>query len=84
MTPPPPRERVNLRRLPRAAQMAIALVVVVGVSLVAWWTGRDQPPPSWVTERLIPALGWVWLVLVLVALATYPWWRRRRPGGRRG
>lgn len=74
--PRPPRHRIDLkRRLPRTAQIALALTVAAAVALAAWWHGRGTPPPEWVVEWLVPALGWGWLVLAAVALVR--WWRRR-------
>lgn len=62
------RIHVNLRRLPRWVVILIALTVVIAISLAAWHVGKDEPNPEWVTEKLNPALGWLWLVLVAIAL----------------
>jgi len=73
----PPRRRIDLfRLLSPAARTALALAVVAAVSLAAWWVGRDDPVPAWITKGLVPLLGWIWLALAAVALAS--WWLRRR------
>jgi hypothetical protein len=75
----PPRQRVDLfRLLSPLARTALALAVVVAVSLAAWWTGRDDPVPPFITDVLVPLLGWLWLALA--AFAFVSWWRRRRKG----
>jgi hypothetical protein len=74
----PPRRRVDLRLLPPLARTALALLVIVAVSLAAWWTGRDDPVPPFITNVLVPLLGWLWLALA--AFAFVSWWRRRRKG----
>jgi hypothetical protein len=64
----PPRIRIDLRRgLPAAARYALALVIVIGVSLAAWYVGRDDPTPRWIAEGLVPALGWIYLALLAIA-----------------
>jgi hypothetical protein len=78
--PPPQRRRVDLFRLPAATRNALALAVVAVVVALAWWVGGDQPVPGWVSDGLIPALGW--LVLALAAWRLVAWLRRRR-GARR-
>lgn len=76
----PPRRRIDLfRLLAPGARIALALVVIVAVALAAWWTGRDDPVPAWISDGLVPVLGWAYIVLALVALVS--WWRRR--SGRR-
>ena len=84
MTDPhrPPRRRVDLRLLPPVARTALALLVIAAVVLAAWWTGRDDPVPPFITDVLVPLLGWLWLALAAVALVS--WWRRRRKGARDG
>jgi hypothetical protein len=75
-------------RLQPAARTALALAVIALVSTAAWWTGRNDPVPAWITTWLVPALGWAWLALAGVALASSlaDRWRRRgkdparRPG----
>jgi hypothetical protein len=62
------RIHVNLRRLPRWLVMTVAVAIVVAITLLAWQVGKDEPNPEWVTEGLNPALGWLWLVLALIAL----------------
>ena len=62
------RKFINLGRLPRWLQTALALGVVALVAALAWRAGGDVPPPPWVVEWLNPALGWLAIVLVAVAL----------------
>jgi hypothetical protein len=73
----PPRVRIDLRRvLSRGAQWALALAVVAGVAALAWGLHRDDPVPHWIGAYLVPALGWLYiLVAIFSAIA---WWRRRR------
>ena len=71
------RKKVDLRSsLPPWLTLLLGLAIAVGVALAAWWVGRDEPVPAWITDRLVPALGWIYIGLVVVALAG--WWRRRR------
>jgi hypothetical protein len=76
----PPRRRIDLRQLPPAARTALALLVVAAVALAAWWLGRDDPVPAWISDRLVPLLGWAWLALAAVAL--FARWQQRRQAGR--
>ncbi|HEX2828585.1 MAG TPA: hypothetical protein VHP37_19685 [Burkholderiales bacterium] len=72
-----PRIRIDLRRgLPVAARYAVAIVIVVTVSLAAWYVGRDEPTPRWIGEGLVPALGWIYLALL--AIAAVHWIRQLR------
>lgn len=76
---PTPRRRVDLRRLPRWQQYAIALAVTAAVVVAAWLVGGDEPVPGWVSGILVPALGWLVLAIVAGALAVglLGRWRRR-------
>jgi len=76
---PTPRRRVDLRRLPRWQQYALALAVTAAVVVAAWLVGGDEPVPAWVSELLVPALGWLVLAIVAGALAVrlLGRWRRR-------
>jgi hypothetical protein len=63
------RIRIDLRRsLAPAARWGLALAIVAAVVLLAWHVGRDRPVPAWISDRLVPALGWIYLALVAVAL----------------
>jgi hypothetical protein len=62
------RIHVNLRRLPKWAVTLIALTVVIAITLAAWHVGKDEPNPEWVTKKLNPVLGWLWLMLAVIAL----------------
>jgi hypothetical protein len=77
--PHKPRRRVDLRRLPRWQQYAIALGVTAVVVVAAWLVGGDEPVPAWVSEVLVPALGWLALAIIAGALAVrlLGHWRRR-------
>jgi hypothetical protein len=71
------RRRVNLFRLPRWAQISIALVIV-GVVVIAARTVEPHPAqPGWLTPA-IRVGGWVYLGLVVVALVSWLVRRRRR------
>ncbi|RDE51780.1 MAG: hypothetical protein DVS81_03910 [Candidatus Accumulibacter meliphilus] len=58
------------------ARWLIAALVTAAVVTLAWFVGRDDPVPDWISKGLVPALGWIYLVLLLVALVY--WLRRRR------
>ena len=77
------RRRVDLRRLPRWQQYVLALGVTAVVVVAAWLVGGDEPVPAWVSEILVPALGWLVLAIVAGALATRLLRRRRRGSSRR-
>jgi hypothetical protein len=73
----PPHRRVDLfRLLTPVARWVLAIAVIVAIALAGWWTGRDRPVPAWISQGLVPWLGWAYLALVAVALVS--WWRRRR------
>ena len=77
------RARVDLRRsMPRWALFALSAAVIAAVAGAAWWIGRDQPVPAWITRYLVPSLGWIYIGLAVVALAGY--WQRRRARRRTG
>lgn len=57
------RDPVDLRQLPIGIQYLISLSVVTVVVIAAWLVGRNQPVPTWLTTHLIPALGWLYIVL---------------------
>ncbi|WP_437723475.1 hypothetical protein [Sorangium sp. So ce861] len=69
------RLRVNLFRLPRWAQVLVALAVVGVVVAVARSVDPDPATPRWLTDA-IRIGGWVYLALAAVAVAS--WLRRRR------
>ena len=60
---------VNLHRLPWPLKYGISLLVIAGVATAAWLVGRGRPVPPWITNWLVPSLGWIWLALAAVALA---------------
>lgn len=73
----PPRRRIDLRTLlPPAARWALAIAVIAAIGFAGWWTGRDQPVPAWISNGLVPWLGWIYIALAAVAAVS--WWRRRR------
>jgi hypothetical protein len=62
------RIRINLtQRLSPAARWSLAASVVAAVSIIAWALGRDRPIPAWISDGLVPALGWIYLALLCVA-----------------
>lgn len=69
------RKKVDLRSLPPWLRLLLGAAIAVGVVLLAWWIGRDDPVPTWITDWLVPALGWIYIGLVIVAAVA--WWRRR-------
>lgn len=71
-----PDEPIDLRRLPVWLQYLIALSVVALVGGAAWLVGRDRPVPLWITHYLVPALGAIYLLLLVARLVR--WARRRR------
>lgn len=77
-----PRIRVDLKRLPRWVQYLIALAVTAFVVILAWHVGKDRPTPHWITAYLVPALGWIGLVLLVTGGIARLLERRRRQGGR--
>lgn len=73
------RTKVDLRgSLPPWLTLLLGLAIAAGVAVVAWMVGQDEPVPEWIREGLVPALGWIYLGLVVIALVG--WWRRRRSG----
>jgi heme A synthase len=54
---------IDLRTLPVWLQYVISLTVVAVVAAAAWVIGKDQPVPNWLTTKMIPALGWVYIGL---------------------
>jgi hypothetical protein len=83
-SPRPPRIRINLAAgLPPFWRYALSIAIVVVVSLAAWMVGRDRPTPTWISDWLIPALGWIYIFLFAIA-AVYLLrrWRARRRGVR--
>lgn len=77
----PTRVRIDLfKRLSSAALYAVALSIVIAVVAAAWLAGRDDPVPAWISDGLVPALGWIYLALLVVAGAHVL--RRRRALGR--
>lgn len=69
------RKKIDINNLPRWLQYAIAAVVMAAIAAAGYLVGRDRPTPEWITVWLIPALGWVGLVLIV--LAVIDWIRRR-------
>jgi hypothetical protein len=54
-------------RWPPAWRYGLATAVTALVVAAAWWAGGDGPVPGWAGNLLVPALGW----LVLIILG---WW----------
>lgn len=57
-------------------RLAIANAVGSVVVALACFVGRDDQLPDWLSKGLVPALGWICLALLVVALVQ--WLRRRR------
>lgn len=70
------RRRVDLRTLPVWLQYLIALTVAAMVMAAAWLVGRDEPVPYWIKNYLVPALGWIYLLLL--AIVIIDWLRKRQ------
>jgi hypothetical protein len=64
------RKRVNLKTLPAWLQYLIALAVIAAVAAAAWIVGKDKAIPSWITNYLIPILGWSYIVLALCVIVS--------------
>jgi hypothetical protein len=62
------RRRVDMRRLPLWVRYLLGSLTVVAVVGMAWIYGREEPVPPWVEHGLVPALGWIYIILVVVAL----------------
>lgn len=62
---PNARITVDLRRLPRLAQYAIALTVTLLVVAAAWYVARDRVTPHWITAYLVPVLSWLGVILLV-------------------
>jgi uncharacterized membrane protein len=78
--PRPKRIRINLvAGLSAFWRYAVAITIVVAVSLAAWFVGRGAPTPPWITDWLVPALGWIYIVLFVIAAAYFvrKWLTRR-------
>lgn len=65
------KDKVNLHALPAWLKYAVALVVIALVVGAAWLVGGDRPTPGWITNRLIPVLGWVYLALCVYLIVYY-------------
>lgn len=58
------RIRIDLKRLPIAAQYAIAIAVAAGVMTLAYRVGSRRPTPAWLTEVGIPIWQWVGVAIL--------------------
>ncbi|HYO66225.1 MAG TPA: hypothetical protein VEU33_09100 [Archangium sp.] len=75
----PPRIRVELHRLPRALQYAIALGVTGLVGAYAWRERAGAPAPGWMFEYLVPVLSWLGLFLLVTGVVARLRERRKAP-----
>ena len=65
------RNKIDLTQLPKWQQYLIALVIVAIVVAAALVTGKDNPVPAWISQYLIPGLGWLGLILILLAVGDW-------------
>ncbi len=80
-TRPPRRVRIKLHAaLPAWAFWSIAAVITVAIASLAWFLDRDDPVPDWISAGLVPALGWIYLALLVIAGVFVL--RRRRASGK--
>jgi hypothetical protein len=63
-----PKQSFDLHRLPAWLQYLISLAVVVAVVAVAWWSSGGRAAPAWITDYLIPLLGWALIALLAYAI----------------
>jgi hypothetical protein len=73
------RRRVGLGGLRSIVQHTIALAIIIPIAAFAWVVGRDDPVPDWITDVLVPGLGWVGLILIVILIVD--WVRQRRARG---
>jgi hypothetical protein len=71
-------DRIDLRKLPAWLKYLVSLAVIAVVVGAAWLVGGDRPAPGWLTNRLIPALGWVYLALCVYVIIYYAARRLRK------
>lgn len=66
---------------PIALQYFITIIVMIAISTAGYLVGRDKPIPNWIERYLIPALGWLGLILILIVVVD---WLKNRFGGNQG
>ncbi|HLP91158.1 MAG TPA: hypothetical protein VK184_21585 [Nostocaceae cyanobacterium] len=64
------RKKVDLTTLPIWLQYSISLTVVAIVVTFAWFVGRNNPIPAWITTYLIPILGWSYIILFIFVITS--------------
>ena len=69
---------VDLKRLPRWLQYVIAVSVTAVVVALAWHVGKDRPVPHWIQAYLVPALGWIGLILLVTGVLARLLGKRKR------
>ena len=69
------KQQVNIRKLSTWREYLIAVLVTSVIVAVAWFVGRDQPTPAWISNYLIPGLGWLGLILIIIVI--FDWIRKR-------
>lgn len=72
MSEPP---RSGWASLSRRTQTIITILIMAAITAAGYIIGRDQPTPDWIAHGLIPALGWVGLLLIIIIVVD---WIRRR------
>lgn len=72
---------MNNQKLRIWPHYTVAIIVSVAIGLAGYLVGRDNPVPPWIENFLIPALAWLGVVLILLAVGD--WLRQRRRASRR-
>lgn len=61
--------------LSRRTQFVITLLLMAAITAAGYLVGRDRPTPGWIEHLLLPALGWLGLVIIVIIVVD---WIRRR------
>lgn len=65
------KDKINLRALPTGIRYLISFALIAVVVGAARYVGGDRPTPAWITDKLIPVLGWVYLALCVYLIVYY-------------
>lgn len=63
--------KYDLKKLPAPLKYLVSLVLIAVVVGAARYVGGDRPTPAWITDKLIPVLGWVYLALCVYLIVYY-------------